>query len=70
MNFNPHTLLAGFIFGMIGWGAYRYGSRLELWQPRAIGAALMAYPYFISHRVVVWAVGVGFLVLLWFFHDE
>jgi hypothetical protein len=70
MSFNPHTLLAGFIFGTIGWGAYSYGRRLELWQPRAIGVVLMVYPYLISHRILVWLVGVCLLALLWFFHDE
>lgn len=70
MDFNPHTILAGLIFGTIGWGAFRYGKRLELWQPRAIGAVMMAYPYLVTHRILVWVVGAGLLVLLWFYHDE
>lgn len=70
LHFEPYNLLAGFIFGTIGWGAYRYGSRLELWQPRAIGAALLAYPYFITHRWWIWIVGIALLVLLWFKHSE
>ena len=70
LNFEPYNLLAGFIFGTIGWGAMRYGKQLELWQPRAIGLALMAYPYFIGNRLLIWLVGAGLLVLLWFFHHE
>jgi hypothetical protein len=70
LNFEPYNLLAGFIFGTIGWGAARYGKQLELWQPRAIGWALMLYPYFIVNRILIWAVGVALLVLLWFFHHE
>lgn len=69
-NFEPFNLLAGFIFGTIGWGAFAYGRRLELWQPRAIGIALMAYPYLISHRILIWIVGAALLTLLWFYHHE
>ncbi len=70
MEFSPYNLLAGFIFGMIGWGAFSYGRKLELWQPKSIGLGLMIYPYFIGNRYLLWLVGVGLLVLLWFYHDE
>ena len=67
---NLFNILAGIIFGIFGWGAYRYGKNLELWQPRAIGLALMIYPYFIYNKWLVWIIGVGLLVLLWFYHHE
>jgi ACR3 family arsenite efflux pump ArsB len=51
-------------------GAWRYGRSLERWKPVAIGLALMIYPYFISIPWLLWSVGVGLLVLLWFQHDE
>ena len=72
MNFSldPYNILAGFIFGTLGWGAFIYGRRLELWQPRVIGIALMIYPYLFSNRWLLWGIGVGLLVLLWFYHDE
>ncbi len=70
MEFNPYNLLAGFIFGTIGWGAFVYGRKLDLWQPRAIGIALMVYPYFICNRWLLWGAGVGLLGLLWFYHDQ
>ena len=70
LNFNPYNLLAGFIFGTIGWGSFSYGKRLELWQPRAIGLALLIYPYFITNDWLLWGAGVGLLVLLWFYHHE
>lgn len=70
ISFEPYNLLAGFIFGTIGLGSWRYGQKLELWQPRAIGAALMVYPYLITNRWLIWAVGVALLVLLWFKHHE
>lgn len=70
MDFSPYNLLAGFIFGTLGWGAFRYGKQLDLWQPRAIGLALMIYPYFIGQKFLLWGVGIALLVLLWFFHHE
>lgn len=70
LNFNPYNLLAGFIFGTIGWGAYRYGKNLDRWQPRAIGAALMVYPYFFNHPWLLWGCGAGLLILLCFYHSE
>ena len=69
-NLDPYNLLAGFIFGTLGWGAFSYGRRLDLWQPRAIGAGLMVYPYLFSNPWLVWGLGVGLLVALWFYHSE
>ncbi len=70
LNFDPYNILAGLIFGTIGWGAWRYGRALDRWKPVAIGLALMVYPYFIAVPWLLWSVGVGLLVLLWFQHDE
>ncbi|QJE98632.1 hypothetical protein [Luteolibacter luteus] len=68
--FNGYTILAGFVFGTIGWGAFSYGRKLELWKPIAIGLALMIYPYFFSNPWLLWGVGVALLVTLWFHHGE
>lgn len=68
--FEPYNLLAGLIFGLIGFGAWRYGRSLELWKPIAIGLALMIYPYFTPNAWLTWGVGGALVVLLWFHHDE
>lgn len=70
LNFNPYNILAGIVFGIIGWGAFSYGKRLDLWQPRAIGVGLMVYPYLFSNAWLLWGVGAGLLGLLWLYHDE
>jgi hypothetical protein len=70
VNFDPYNILAGLIFGTLGLGAFSYGKKLERWQPVAIGLALMLYPYFFSNVWLVWGLGLGLLVLLWFYHDE
>jgi hypothetical protein len=69
-SLNPYNFLAGLIFGTIGYGAWRYGKRLELWQPRVIGVALSIYPYFVTNPWLLWGIGIGLIVLLWFFHHE
>ena len=69
-SLDPYNILAGFIFGTIGWGANSYGKRLGLWQPRVIGWTLMLYPYVVFNLWLLWGIGVGLLTLLWFFHHE
>ncbi len=69
-NFSPYNLLAGFIFGTLGMGAFSYGRKLDLWQPRVIGLLLMFYAYFFSNAWLLWGIGVGLVVLLWFYHNE
>ena len=69
-NLDPYSILAGFIFSTIGLGAFSYGKKLELWQPKVIGLVLMVYPYFISNAWVLWGIGVSLLVTLWFYHHE
>ena len=70
LMFSPYNILAGFIFGTIGWGSWRYGRSLDRWKPVAIGVALMVYPYFIYNSWLLWGIGVGLLVLLWFQHHD
>lgn len=69
-DLDPYSILAGFIFSTIGMGAFAYGRKLDLWQPRAIGLVLLIYPYFISNAWLLWGLGVGLLILLWFYHHE
>jgi hypothetical protein len=64
--FQTYNLLAGVVFGLIGWIALRYGKAMGLWKPAAIGVLLMAFPYFFSNVWLLWGVGAGLLVLLWF----
>ncbi len=47
MSLNPCNLLASIIVSTLGFGAAAYGKKLGLWQPVAIGACLIIYPYFL-----------------------
>jgi len=69
LSFSVGNLFAGFVFGMIGWGAFRYGKNSGKTNPIFIGIALMAYPYFISNAVLMWLVGAGLTASLFVLKD-
>lgn len=68
--FQPSNLIAAFLFGAVGFGAWRYGKSMGLWKPFAIGIALMMYPIFTPWPWVTWSVGLALCAILWFHHDE
>jgi hypothetical protein len=51
------NLLAGLIFGSIGFVGFIYGKRMILWKPMFLGLALMIYPYFIANTIALFAIG-------------
>jgi hypothetical protein len=69
-NFNPYSILAGFIFSTMGWGRLPMAGNSNFGSPAPLGLALMIYPYFITREWLLWSTGVGLLVLLWFYHHE
>ncbi|MEY2540218.1 MAG: hypothetical protein QOG67_3958 [Verrucomicrobiota bacterium] len=58
LDFSMPNLIAGMIFGSIGFVAFTYGKRLDLWKPMFCGLALMVYPYFIGNTVAVFVIGI------------
>jgi len=68
--FETQVIVAGLLFGAIGFIAFWYGKKMALWKPLAIGLGLMVYPYFFQNKVLLWGVGISLVVLLWFHHDE
>ena len=66
MNFSTANLIGGFVFGSIGFVAFIYGKRMNLWGPIFLGLALMIYPYFVNNDGVLWAAGVVGSAALWF----
>jgi hypothetical protein len=57
LNFSAANLIGGFVFGSIGFVAFIYGKRMNLWKPLLLGIALMVYPYFVSNDVAMIALG-------------
>ncbi len=56
-NLSATNLIGGCVFGSIGFVAFIYGKRMNLWKPMLLGLALMVYPYFISDDLLMIAIG-------------
>jgi hypothetical protein len=69
VNFSAANLIGGLVFGSIGFVAFIYGKRMNLWKPMFLGLALMVYPYFVSNDVVLVAAGIVGSASLWFLRD-
>ncbi|MEO6352149.1 MAG: hypothetical protein ABIO19_11670 [Burkholderiaceae bacterium] len=67
---SPAYLIGLFLFGIIGVAAYRYGKKASLRNTKWIGIALMLYPYAVSQLWLLYLVGVGLCVALYFFRHE
>jgi len=57
LNLSVSNILAGLIFGTIGFSAFLYGKKQDRLKPMVVGVVLMAYPYFISNTAVLYAAG-------------
>ena len=56
-NLGVANLLAGLIFGSIGFVGFVYGKRMTLWKPMFLGLALMIYPYFVGNTIALFVIG-------------
>lgn len=65
MSFDPGDLLAGLLFGGVGFVAFVYGRRMGKFQSMGLGGLLMAYPYFTPSGGLQWAVGAALCAALW-----
>lgn len=68
-DMSPANLIGGFLFGSIGFVAFIYGKRLNLWKIMLVGLALMIFPYFIANTAIMYAVGVLATASLIFLHQ-
>ena len=60
------NLLGGLIFGSIGFVAFIYGKRMQIWRPMFLGIVLMIYPYFVENTMAVYAIGIAGTAALFF----
>jgi hypothetical protein len=63
------NLIGNFLFGSVGFVAFIYGKRMNLWKPMLCGIGLMVYPYFIGDTVIMYAIGVVGSAALIFMRD-
>jgi hypothetical protein len=69
LNFSTASLIGGFVFGSIGFVAFAYGKRMNLWKLMFCGLALMIYPYFVANTVAMIVIGVVGSLALPFLRD-
>lgn len=69
MSFSAANLIGGFVFGSIGFVAFMYGKRMNLWKPMFLGLGLMIYPYFVNNDVVMLVAGAVGSASLWFVRE-
>ena len=60
------NLVGGMLFGAIGFIAFYHGKRMHHWRSMLSGIALMAFPYFISDTIVLYAFGAAGTAALFF----
>ena len=65
-EFSAPNLLAGLLFGSIGFVGFIYGKRRSRLKPMMIGLLLMAYPYFVENTLALCGIGLaGTAALFW-----
>ena len=69
LNLDPTAIALSFLFGGIGFVAFRYGRKLQRVAPVVLGMALMSYPLFVGSVVWLAAIGVGLTGGLWLWRE-
>ena len=63
---SPAYIVGAILFGVLGLAAYYYGKRDGRPRTRWLGLALMLYPYVVWQTWLLYLVGVGLCVAVWF----
>ena len=67
--FSGANFIGGLLFGSIGFVAFVYGKRMQVWTLMFLGLALMVYPYFVSNDVALFAIGIVGTAALFLFRE-
>lgn len=65
-GFSFATILIAVVFGLVGFGAFRYGRKNGESRHLFLGIALMAYGYFVTNAWLSLAIGTLLTILLFF----
>jgi hypothetical protein len=63
------TLLASFVFGVIGFYVFRHGKKTAKYPVLFTGLALMIYPMFTSGWILDWGTGIFLCSLAYYFNE-
>ena len=67
-KFDIHSLIAGLIFGAVGFWLFRDGRRNSNLSDVIIGIILMAYPMFVEGPILNW--GLGLVLCAYAYYDR
>ena len=56
-SFSMAGIIANILFSAVGFVAFTYGKKMQIWRPMLIGLALMAYTYFFQSAVMLYGIG-------------
>lgn len=62
---DSNTLMASFVFGIVGLGFFTYGKRAGRLIPLGAGVALMVVPYFVTNLLALVVVGCALTATPW-----
>jgi len=59
VDISANYILAGLIFGIVGMLFFKEGKKRTSTELYFLGLALMVFPYFVSHDILIWVVGIA-----------
>lgn len=68
-SFGLGKIIGWLVFGAVGFVAFVYGKKQQLFIPLGIGLALMIYPYFVSNTILLYVIGAVLCGALYFFRQ-
>ena len=63
---SPAYIVGAIVFGIVGLAAFVHGKRAGRPRTRWLGLALMLYPYVVWQTWLLYVVGVGLTLAVWF----
>jgi len=63
------NLIGNLLFSSVGFVAFVYGKRMNLWKLMLCGLALMVFPYFVGDTAMMYAIGAAGSIALFFLRD-
>jgi hypothetical protein len=63
------NLIGNFLFSSVGFVAFVYGKKANLWKIMFCGLGLMIYPYFIGDTVAMYVIGCVGTAAIFFLRD-
>ena len=66
---NWSNIIANLIFSTIGFVAFMYGKKEKSAKPFVLGIILMGYTYFVPNTLLIYIIGIGLCVVLYYWRD-